>query len=84
MSSPRTASVYISSTGKTITIEVCCSDFATATQSGTDGEGYGPLIGEFQYQWTIGSMGALDFCPWCGAKAVPVPKTETPNEEDSK
>ena len=64
-----TTRVYYSRTGKDVEVEVCCKSFAHALNSGTDSEGYGPLIGEFHDKWTIGSVGELYFCPFCGAEA---------------
>jgi len=53
-------------------IEVCCSLFALAMQSGTDNEGYGPLIGLDDFagkiDWAMGVGLPQPFhCPWCGA-----------------
>ena len=64
-----TTRVYYSRTGKDVEVEVCCKSFAHALNSGTDSEGYGPLIMESWDKWTIGSVGEFGYCPFCGAKA---------------
>lgn len=46
---------------------VCCDDFAKALMSGTDNEGYGPLIYFHDDYWMMGdNLPTLEFCPWCG------------------
>lgn len=55
--------------------ETCkCSDFEAAQDSGTDNEGYGPLLSCPWEAWRIGSdLPDINFCPWCG-KPVPLAK----------
>lgn len=47
---------------------VCCSDFAAATERGTDNEGYGAVISPWDGDsWMIGSyLSPAVYCPWCG------------------
>lgn len=43
----------------------CCEDWQNALTSGTDNEGYGPLI----ISDTIGvGLPPVKFCPWCGVE----------------
>jgi len=50
-------------------LEVCCPDWQSAMNKGTDNEGYGPLI---YYVVATGhyrmgqSLKPVKFCPWCG------------------
>lgn len=73
----------------------CCSTFGRATETGTDNEGYGPLISHASElidepgpcrwrmvpEWVIGDGFKLVFCPWCGV-VVPPPDEPEPDEED--
>lgn len=47
----------------------CCENFKQAGQSGTDNEGYGPLLREApDGAYEIGcDLLSIRFCPWCGA-----------------
>ena len=47
---------------------VCCQDFAQALESGSDNEGYGPLIQFYGDGWHMGGgpLGPFEWCPWCG------------------
>ena len=45
----------------------CCPPMITAQKSGTDNEGWGPLIERFGGAWDIGcGLPDLQYCPWCG------------------
>jgi hypothetical protein len=47
----------------------CCDAWRKAQQSGTDNEGYGPLLYRSRDgdAWRIGDgLQAVYFCPWCG------------------
>jgi hypothetical protein len=56
--------------GKYQDVEVCCPEFAEATQSETYEQGYDrSLLGWWDCFWYFGSYHErLRFCPWCGAK----------------
>jgi hypothetical protein len=48
----------------------CCPDMEAAQESGTDNEGFGPLV--YRSAEDIFFLGcdlpALKFCPWCGKR----------------
>ena len=52
-----------------------CPDFQRATEGGTDAEGYGRAIGQWQGTYHLGSLidKPLKFCPYCG-KPLQLPK----------
>lgn len=44
----------------------CCHEFSKATQRGTDNEGYGRLIMDWDGVLMIGAgLAPMKFCPWC-------------------
>ena len=56
----------------TVPNDDCCAPWQDAKLAGTDGEGFSPLIRDFDGQWKIGmNLPGVSFCPWCGAKKFP-------------
>lgn len=50
-----------------VQVDVCCDNFAEATNSGTDNEGYGRLISKPFDKWKMGQdLPDIKYCPWCG------------------
>jgi len=64
-------------------LNICCSDFAKAFESGTDGEGYGALFYVDSWRGMLVDAGChpspINFCPWCG-KPVTFCKKEAGND----
>jgi hypothetical protein len=47
----------------------CCTDFKNAQRSGTDNEGYGRLLDDYNGEWRMGSgLSNISYCPWCGTQ----------------
>lgn len=46
----------------------CCSKFQDSLKEGTDNECYGALIYYLQGYYTAGTVGRINFCPFCGKK----------------
>jgi len=54
----------------------CCPVFEHALEDGTDQEGFGPLIREYD-EFVIGKeeeLPPIKFCPWCGARIEAKPE----------
>jgi hypothetical protein len=52
-------------------VNICCTDFLRASESGTDNDGYMSLIRFTRYgEWHAGmyQLKPIAFCPWCGKK----------------
>lgn len=47
----------------------CCGQFALARESGSDAEGYGPLINDYYDDGLHAGcvQEPIRFCPWCAA-----------------
>ncbi len=44
----------------------CCDDFKRAQGYGTDNEGYGSLLSQYNGEWNIGcGLSSITVCPWC-------------------
>jgi hypothetical protein len=68
---------------------VCCDEFWMACQSGTDGEGYGPLISTWSHvepiEFRLAScLPDPEFCPWCGGSWPPIPLPHPPQPQDGQ
>ena len=46
----------------------CCFVFTAACLSGTDNQGFGPLIDVYEGSWVIGTDIEMKYCPWCGKR----------------
>jgi len=58
-------------------VEVCCEEFASAVQCGTDNEEYDALIRTRNNgrTWYMGSgPNLISYCPFCGIKISTTPK----------